>query len=106
MTPVTGRKQARAAGAREVTKSPGLLCQRVDVRDALIVQHQETWPLAVWCEVWEVRRRGFDADAQRHAAPRRDRDEVALLARVKALHAETGHRAGRRRMATPLQAEG
>jgi putative transposase len=35
-----------------------------------------------------------------------ERDEVALLARVKAIHAETGHRYGSRRMAKPLQAEG
>jgi len=106
MTPVAGRKQALADGARYFQKSPGLLCQRVEVRDAFIVQHQETWPLAVWCEVLEVSRGGVYAYAQRQVAPRMDRDEVVLLARVKAIHAETGHRYGSRRMATPLQAEG
>jgi len=35
-----------------------------------------------------------------------DRDEVALRARVKAIHAETGHRDGSRRRAKPLPAEG
>jgi putative transposase len=76
------------------------------VRYAFIVQHQETWPLAVLCEVLEVSRSGFYAYAQRQAAPRMDRDEVALLARVKAIHAETGHSYGSRRMAKQLQAEG
>jgi putative transposase len=72
----------------------------------LIVQHQETWPLAVLGEVLEVSRSGLYASAQRQAAPRRDRDEVALLARVNAIHAETGHSYGSRRLAKPLQAEG
>jgi len=60
----------------------------------------------VWYEVLAVSRRGFYADAQRHAAPRMDRDEMALRARVQAIHAETGHRDGSRRLAKPLQAEG
>jgi hypothetical protein len=60
----------------------------------------------VWCEVLAVSRRGLYADAQGHAAPRRDRDEMALRARVPAMHAETGHRDGSRRLAKPLQAEG
>jgi putative transposase len=106
MTPVTGRKQALADGARYFKKSPGLRCQRVDVRYAFIVQHQETWPLAVLCEVWEGSRSGLYAYAPRQAAPRLARDEVALLVRVKAIHAETGHSDGSRRMAKPLQAEG
>jgi hypothetical protein len=106
MTPVTGRNQARADGARYFTQSPGLRCPRGDVSYALIVQHQETWPLAVWCEVLAVSRRGLYADAQRHAAPRMDRDEMALRARGQAMHAETGHRDGSRRLAKPLQAEG
>jgi putative transposase len=76
------------------------------MRDAFILQHRETWPTAVFCEVWDVSRRGFYAYAQQHAAPRIDRDEGALLARVKAMHAETGPSDGRRRMAKPLQAQG
>jgi putative transposase len=62
--------------------------------------------MAVLCEVLAVSRSGFYAYAHQHAAPRIDRDEVALLARVKAMHAETGQSDGRRRMAKPLQAEG
>ena len=58
---VAGREQARADGARDLNKSPGLLGQRVDVRYAFIMQHQETWPMAVWCEVLDVSRRGFYA---------------------------------------------
>jgi putative transposase len=70
------------------------------------MQHQETWPVAVLCDVLEVSRRGFYAYAQRQVAPRRDQDEVALLARVRAIHPETRQRDGSRRMAKQLRAEG
>jgi len=76
------------------------------VRYAFILQHQETWPIAVLCEVLDVSRSGFYAYAHQQAAPRIDRDEVALLARVKAIHAETGQSYGSRRMAKQLQAQG
>jgi putative transposase len=71
-----------------------------------MAQHHDTWPVAVLCEVLEVSRSGFYAYVQRHAAPRIDRDEVALLARVKAIHAETRQSYGSRRMAKQLQADG
>lgn len=58
------------------------------------------------CEVLAVSRSGFYAYAQRQAAPRIDRDEVALRARVKAIHGETRQSYGSRRMAKQLQAEG
>jgi len=76
------------------------------VSDACILQHQETWPIAVWCEVLDVSRRGFDASAQRQAAPGGDHEEVVLLARVRAMHTKTRPSDGSRRMAKPLQAEG
>jgi putative transposase len=69
------------------------------------MQHQETWPMAVLCEVLDVRRRGFYADARRQAAPWRAHDKVALLARVRAIHTETRQRDGSRRLAKQLQAE-
>jgi len=62
--------------------------------------------MAVWCEGLDVRRRGFYADAQRQAAPSREHEAVALLARVSAMHPETRPRDGSRRMAQPLQADG
>jgi transposase InsO family protein len=71
-----------------------------------MAQHHDTWPVAVLCKVLEVSRSGFYASIQRHAAPRIDRAEVALLARVQAIHAETKQRDGSRRMAKPLQADG
>jgi putative transposase len=76
------------------------------VRYAFIIQHQETWPIAVLCEVLDVSRSGFYAYAQRQAASRRDQDEVALLARVRAIHTATRQSYGSRRMAKQLQAEG
>lgn len=71
-----------------------------------MAQQQDTWPVAVLCEVLEVSRSGFYAYVQRPAAPRIDRDEVALLARVQAIHAKTRQRYGSRRMAKQLQADG
>jgi putative transposase len=76
------------------------------VRYAFILQHQETWPIAVLCEVLDVSRSGFYAYGQRQAAPWRDRDAVALLARVRAIHAETRQSYGSRRMAKQLQVDG
>lgn len=75
------------------------------MRYAFIMQHQETWPIAVLCEVLDVSRSGFYAYARRQAAPWRDHDEVALLARVRAIHTETRQSYGSRRMAKQLQAE-
>jgi putative transposase len=73
---------------------------------AFMAQHYGTWPVAVLCEVFDVSRSGFSAYWQRHAVPPIEHDEVALLARVKAIHAETRQRDGSRRMAKQLQADG
>ena len=103
---MAGREQAVADGARYFKKRLGLLCQRGEGRYAVIMQHQESWPVAGLCEVLDVRRSGFDADAPRQAAPGRDQDEVALLARVRAMHPETRQSYGSRRMAKQRQADG
>jgi transposase InsO family protein len=71
-----------------------------------MAEHQATWPVAVLCAVFEVSRSGFYAYIQRHAAPTIDRQEVELVARVKAIAAKTGQSDGSRRMAKQLQAEG
>jgi putative transposase len=71
-----------------------------------MAEHQATWPVAVLCEVFEVSRSGFYAYLQRHAASTIDRQEVELVARVKAIAAQTGQSYGSRRMAKALQAEG
>jgi putative transposase len=76
------------------------------MRYAFILQHREIWPIAVLCEVLDVSRSGFYAYAQQQAAPQIDRDELALRARVKAIHVETRQSYGSRRMAKQLQAEG
>jgi putative transposase len=68
--------------------------------------HQETWPVAVLCEVFEVSRSGFYAYLLRQGAAPFDREEVELVARVKAIAAQTGQSYGSRRMAKQLQAEG
>jgi putative transposase len=71
-----------------------------------MAQHPKQWPVAVLCEVLEVSRSGFYAYAQRQAVPQINGDEVALLARVKAIHAETRQSYGSRRMAKQLQDDG
>jgi putative transposase len=73
---------------------------------AFIMQHQETWPIAVLCEVLGVSRSGVYASAHRQAARYREHDAAALLARVRAIHTETRQSYGRRRMAKQLQADG
>ena len=71
-----------------------------------MAQHHETWPIAVLCEVLEVRRSGFYAYRQGQATAEIDVAEVTLVARVKAIATQTGHSYGSRRMAKQLQAEG
>ena len=76
------------------------------MRYAFITQSQQTWPVAVLCDVLQVSRSGFYAYVQRRATPRIAGDEVALLVRVQAIHAQTGRSYGSRRMAKQLQSEG
>jgi putative transposase len=71
-----------------------------------MAEQQETWPVAVLCEVFEVSRSGFYAYLHRQAASPIDREHVELVARVKAIAAQTGQSYGSRRMAKQLQAEG
>jgi putative transposase len=76
------------------------------VRSAFIAQHQQSWPVAVLCAVLEVSRSGFYRYRQQQRTLRSAPAEVALLARVKAIHAQTRHSYGSRRLAKQLQDEG
>jgi putative transposase len=76
------------------------------VKYAFMAQHQATWPVSVLCEVLEVSRSGFYAYKQGQATAEINGAEVTLVARVKAIATQTGHRYGSRRLAKPLQAEG
>ena len=58
------------------------------------------------CEVLEVGRSGFYDYVQRCKTGGVDAAELRVLARVKAIHAETGQSYGSRRMAKQLQDEG
>ena len=89
-----------------MNKSLGRRGQPVDVRDAFVVQHQDTGPISVRCEMVGMSRRGVYADRQGQVMRDIDLAEVTLVARVQARAAQTGHREGRRRSAKPLQAEG
>ncbi len=62
--------------------------------------------MTVLCEVLNVSRSGFYDYLERCHQEPVDAEEMALLARVKAIHRETGSSYGSRRMAKQLQAEG
>ena len=72
---------------------------------AAIAECQATWPVTVLCEVLEVSRSGFYAYLKRDDEAI-DAAEMALIARVKAIHRSSGGCYGSRRMAKALQAEG
>jgi putative transposase len=76
------------------------------LRYAFIAEAQSSWPVSVLCEVMQVSRSGFYAYAHRQAHRTLDRVKWELLARVKAIAAETRHSYGSRRMAQQLQEEG
>jgi transposase InsO family protein len=68
--------------------------------------HQETWPVAVLCEVFEGSRSGFCASLQRHSTPSIDRAHVEVVARVTAMAGQTGQSDGSRRRAKHLPVAG
>ena len=72
----------------------------------MIAEHQQPWPVCVLCEVWEVGRSGVYDDVQRCKTGGVDAEEMRVVARIQAMHAETGQSDGSRRMAKPLQDEG
>jgi transposase InsO family protein len=75
------------------------------VRYVFIAENQAMWPVTVLCEVLGVSRSGFYAYLARDGEAI-DADEMALIARVKAIHRSSGGCYGSRRMAKALQAEG
>ena len=68
--------------------------------------HQHVWPVSVLCAVLGVSRSGFYASLPRHAKPAIDAQQVALVARVKAIALQTRHSYGSRRLAKQLQEDG
>ena len=71
-----------------------------------MAQHRTQWPVAVLCQVLIVSRSGFYAYLQRQSTERGRGEEAALVARVKAIAAETRSSYGSRRMAKQLQEDG
>lgn len=68
------------------------------MRSACLLQAAKQGPLSVLYAVLEVSRSGLSADVQRHARVRAQAAEVAGLARVKALAAQTRCSSGSRRL--------
>ena len=71
-----------------------------------MVEQQQQWPVSLLCEVLEVSRSGFYTYVQRHTTACEDAAEAALVARVKAIAAETRNSYGSRRIAKHLQNDG
>ena len=71
-----------------------------------MAEHQDVWPVSVLCAVLGVSRSGFYASLPRHAKSAIAAEQVALVARIKAIAAQTRHRYGSRRMANQLQEAG
>ena len=71
-----------------------------------MAEHQDVWPVSVLCAVLGVSRSGLYAYLPRHAKSAIDAEQVALVARIKAIAAQTRHSSGSRRMAKQLQEEG
>lgn len=64
------------------------------------------WPVTVLCDVLAVSRSGFYDYLERCRLACVDAEEMALLARVKAIHRASGGCYGSRRLAKQLQADG
>jgi transposase InsO family protein len=70
-----------------------------------MAEHCNYWPVAVMCEALEVSRSGY-YDSIKTPTIDPVTDELELLTRIKAIHAETRQCYGNRRMAKALQDEG
>lgn len=71
-----------------------------------MAENQPAWPVSVLCEVVGGGRSGFYDYQKRQAAPAFSREEIDVLARIKAIAEKTAHRYGSRRMTKQLQDEG
>jgi putative transposase len=76
------------------------------VKYAFIADHQQTWPVAVLCDVLGVGRSGFYDYQRRQTVSALSGEEIDLLARIKAIAQQTAHSYGSRRMSKQLQDEG
>jgi transposase InsO family protein len=70
-----------------------------------MAEHRQNWPVEVMGETLEVSRSGYYDYVKMQATDTAPND-LDLLTRIKAIHAETGQCYGSRRMAKALQAEG
>jgi transposase InsO family protein/transposase-like protein len=100
------RKSASADGTRYLEEGRPFFRQRGELRYAFIAEAYTSWPVSLLCEVMQVSRSGFYAYEQRQAHTTVDRDARGVLARIKAIAADTRHSYGSRRMAKQLQDEG
>ncbi|MCS6503992.1 IS3 family transposase [Burkholderia thailandensis] len=101
---------ARLKMERDILKKAlRVLREGVDVKYAFIERNRHHWPISVLCEVLDVSPSGFHQRRQRTAQdkPRRSRvSDDALLAHIRAIHAEVKGEYGWPRMWKELVARG
>ena len=108
-----GRAGAGEDGARHPKKSDGVLCEGIAVKYAWIAKHKAVWPVTLMCEVlgvsasgyFEHRRRNGKTPAQPGPGASRLSNE-ALLAHIRAIHAEVKGEYGWPRVWKELLARG
>jgi putative transposase len=75
------------------------------VKYAFVAEHRQAWPVDVMCETLDVSRSGY-YDYVKVKSTNVTCDDLNLLTRIKAIHAETRQCYGSRRLTRALQAEG
>jgi transposase InsO family protein/transposase-like protein len=96
-------------GARYCKKVRGVLREGIDVKYAFIERNRRHWPVSVLCDVLEVSPSGYRQRRQLTAQDKPHRTRVsddALLANIKAIHAQVRGEYGWPRMWKELRALG
>lgn len=88
---------------REILKSGGVLCQRVQVRYAFVASQRTHYPTRLLCRVLGVSVSGFHDYLRRQCAQTCDVDS-ALRTELRAIHVTSKRSYGRRRLVRALRA--
>ncbi|WP_376777289.1 IS3 family transposase [Paraburkholderia youngii] len=105
-------ENARLKMERDILKKAGsVLCERIAVKYAFIEREHKRWPASLLCELLEVSPSGYHQRRQRAAAGRERHGPVrisddAVLANIRAIHAQVKGEYGWPRMTKELVARG
>src|ERR1700678_1766480 len=103
--PAPRRQQTPPHGTRHFKKSDGLLRQGGPVIFAFIGQHTDFWPVTVMCQTLGVSPQGFYSWRLRPPSSQEQR-RVALVVKIRSVHAEVKERYGSPRIYQELKADG